>query len=434
MPETAAHRLALLAVELGDRPFLVALSGGADSTALFHALAVAELPIVAAHLDHEMRDESPSEVEHCRRLAESLGQGFTSGVRSVPKLAKDLGIGLEAAGRLARREFLEAERVRLGLDWIVTAHTLDDQLETLLMRLSRGTGLHGMGGIRPVADRVIRPYLEVRREATHAYCERHGLEYLSDPANRDFRFARSRIRALVAPVLSDLYPGAREAAGRLARYAREDEAFLVTLACDALEGCRELPGALAKLVCRHEEVITRSKWSALPLPLRFRCLRLAVSPLHLGSAAAEAVRGDSGSVTLEGGRIVWNKSRIRCERWSEPGLGQPLTPGSCAVGPGWRAWLDGEPGTFQAVVRSGCVTEVGPSQAGDRIAPIGMEGSKRVTRALADARIGPAARPHVPVFRGPEGPVWIPGVALSRTHVDSEHGIGAVRLNLGLDA
>lgn len=433
MPETAAHRLALLEVELGDRPLLVALSGGADSTALFHALAVAGLPLVAAHLDHRMRDESPSEVEHCRRLAESLGQEFVSDSRSVPKLAKELGIGLEEAGRLARREFLEAERVRLGLGWIVTAHTLDDQLETLLMRLSRGTGLHGMGGIRPVAGRVLRPFLDVRREATHAYCMQHGLEFLSDPANSDLRFARSRVRAQVTPVLNALYPGAREAAGQFARSAREDEAFLVTLARDALEECREPPRALAELIGRHETVLARLKWSGLPAPLRFRCMRLAVAPLNLGSAVANAVRGESGSVSLNGGRIVWNKSRIRCERWSEPCSAQPLVVGSCAVGPGWRAWLDGEPGTLQAVVRSGSVTEVGPSQPGDRIAPLGMEGSKRVTRALADSKIGPAARPHVPIFQGPEGPVWIPGVALSRTHAKSDHGRGAVRLNLGLD-
>lgn len=85
-------------------------------------------------------------------------------------------------------------------------------------------------------------------------------------------------------------------------------------------------------------------------------------------------------------------------------------------------------------VRRGSVTEVGPSQEGERISPLGMTGSKKVSKALADVRIGSAARPHVPVFRGPEGPVWIPGVALSRADAVSEHEVGAIRLNLGLDA
>ncbi len=421
-------------MNLGDRPLLLALSGGADSTALLHMLASAEVPVVAAHLDHRMREESGSEVEHCARLAESLGCGFVTDSRSVPDLAARLRIGIEEAGRIARREFLQATRERQGLEWIVTAHTLDDQFETLLMRLSRGTGGRGLGGIAPVSGRFLRPFLDVPRSETHRYCADHGLAFLTDPANCDPRFARSRIRAQVVPLLADLYPGAREAAGRAARHAREDEALLDTLAAKALIECKEPDGPIAEIVTRYETRIDRALWGELPPAIRYRCLRLAVSPLTLGSAAAEAVCGDSGSVSLPGGRIVWNHSRIRCERRAEPFPRQELTEHHPACGPAWRAWIGDEVGTLSVFVRRGSVTEVGPGQEGERISPIGMTGTKKVSKALADVRIGPVARPHVPVFRGPEGPVWIPGVALSRADAVSEHEVGAIRLNLGLDA
>lgn len=410
---------------------LVAFSGGADSTALLHALASAGVAVVAAHLDHGMREEAGKEARQCGELARSLGCQFVSAHRSVPSLASERRIGLEEAGRLARIEFLASQRLALGLDWIVTAHTLDDQIETLLMRLARGTGLRGMGGIAPVAGRYLRPYLAVRRAATHEYCKKHGLPYLSDPSNTDPRFARSRIRAAVVPVLCDLYPGAREAAGRFAEAAREDEALLEAEANKELAACREPDGPLEPIVGRYETRIRRGDWASLPGPLQFRVLRAASAPLRLSRAAAEAVEGCSGSVMLEGGRIVWNRARIRVERHC-PGFDpMPLSGSVAASGPGWRAWIGGEPGVLTAWVREGSVTRVEPVRPGSRVSPVGMEGSKKVSKALADAKIGPAARPHVPVFAGPDGPVWIPGVALSRYEARSEHAIGAVRLNLG---
>ena len=146
---------------------VVGLSGGADSVSLLHALhSLAEedgFRLVAAHLDHGLRPDSARDAAFCRRLCRALGVPLRVGRADVRARAARDGGGIEEAARLERHAFLEAVRVREGALWIVLAHTRDDQAETVLLRLLRGSGSAGLGAMRARAGHLLRPMLRVSR-------------------------------------------------------------------------------------------------------------------------------------------------------------------------------------------------------------------------------------------------------------------------------
>ncbi len=229
-----------------DSGVLVAFSGGADSTALVAALAaLAEPqarrtdraastdatrgPIVAAHFNHRLRGaESDADARHCVETSQQLGVPCVVGDGDAATLAGEQGDGLEAAARDERYRFLETTAARLGLRYIATAHTLDDQAETVLQRLLRGTGPAGLAGIprvRSAADGTIglvRPLLGFRRREVLEYVDSCGLPYRTDASNADVRFTRNRIRHDLLPQLvRDYNPQLVESLGRLATQADE---------------------------------------------------------------------------------------------------------------------------------------------------------------------------------------------------------------------
>src|SRR5262245_15047152 len=218
---------------------LVAVSGGVDSLALLVAAArVAGGRTGVASLDHGLRPESAAEVERVRELARSLGLPFhTESLQLRP------GPGVEARARAARYAALDRISREHGYAAIATAHTADDQAETLLMRLARGSALRGAAAIRAEAPRLLRPLLSIRRAETEALVAEAGLVPVRDPTNEDPGHFRTRIRHHVLPVF-------RQAAGptvveRLARFARsaaEDEELLAGLAAEALERVRDGAG------------------------------------------------------------------------------------------------------------------------------------------------------------------------------------------------
>jgi tRNA(Ile)-lysidine synthase len=187
----------------------VAVSGGSDSVALL-LLAVAACPgtVAAATVDHGLRPESAGEAAFVATLCAE---------RAVPHvtLTPDTPIGgsLQAAARAARYALLEQWRASEGLDWLLTAHHLDDQAETVLMRLNRGAGVGGLSGVRAINGRVLRPLLGWRRTELAAICAAAGISPVDDPSNADPRFDRSRLRqALAQSDWLDPGPVARSAA------------------------------------------------------------------------------------------------------------------------------------------------------------------------------------------------------------------------------
>jgi tRNA(Ile)-lysidine synthase len=211
-----------LPLQDGDR-LLVAVSGGGDSVGLL-ALLLSASPRPAfnlglVHVHHNLRGaEADRDETAVHDLAASLGLPFVS-LRLAGRPPK--GESVEQWARQARYAAFEALRCEEGWDWIATAHSLDDQAETVLLRIARGTGLGGLAGILPVAGRVVRPALAFTGEELRAAAAACGLSYLEDGTNRDLRFQRNRIRLKVLPAIESALPGFSVRLAALARIASQ---------------------------------------------------------------------------------------------------------------------------------------------------------------------------------------------------------------------
>lgn len=295
-PAVAAARLAvrpLLAAEHGT--VLVACSGGADSLALL-AAAVFEgrssgTVVVGVTVDHGLQEGSAVHAAQVVAQMAALGADETVSVRVQVELA---GQGPEAAAREGRYAVLEEVAERFGADLILLGHTRDDQAETVLLGLARGSGGRALAGMRRDFDRYRRPFLDLARADTEAACRAQGIDFWTDPHNTDPRFLRSRVRHTVLPMLErELGPGVAATLARTADQLRSD-----TEALDAIAQARylELTSAGALPWRRlHEDY----------LAVASRVLRLAA--LDAGSPPAElfAVHIDALVALVEGrGREV----------------------------------------------------------------------------------------------------------------------------------
>lgn len=214
----------LRSLGIGEVPrhLLVAFSGGLDSTVLLHLLRFRcqEMPLTltAAHLNHRMRSSSGADVAWVRGVCHAWGIPLESG-EARP------GLDSEEAARKARYAFLRAAARQVGADLIVTAHHADDQAETVLFRVLRGTGIHGLGGI-PARTRsgLVRPLLPFWRDELEAYAVESGLRWREDPTNAIYGPVRNRLRLEIIPRLEEtINPGAKQNLVRLAALARESE-------------------------------------------------------------------------------------------------------------------------------------------------------------------------------------------------------------------
>ena len=201
---------------------LVAVSGGRDSVCLLHYLATMprDFSVAAAHLDHGQRPTAGRDVAFVRQLCRELDVPLTVERADVPALARQRGVGLEEAGRMARYDFFRRTADSLGAQRIATAHHAADQAETVLLNLVRGTGMQGLAGIPPVRGRIVRPLLETSRDDIETYLKTHGLSHVEDETNRDTSLGRNRLRREVMPGLLSLHPGAAASICRTAELLR----------------------------------------------------------------------------------------------------------------------------------------------------------------------------------------------------------------------
>ena len=224
-----------------DARVLVAVSGGADSVALLHALLALGQRAGVAHVHHGLRGaEADGDLAFVAALARALGVAF-HGAR-VAAAVRD-GSSPEARARALRYAELERFRSACGYAHLATAHQLEDQAETVLLRAMRGTGIGGLAAIRPSLDegRVLRPLLSVRRAELRAYLAARGVPFREDASNADRAIPRNRLRAEVMPALESIHPGATARLAALARLAAEADSILQAdldgaLACAVVEG------------------------------------------------------------------------------------------------------------------------------------------------------------------------------------------------------
>ena len=297
---------------------LVACSGGPDSTALLHVLHRLRrelgITLCAASIDHGLRPESATEVEQVGELASLLGMPFVSARVDVEHAAS-----LQARARELRYRALHELAKSQSATCIAVGHTQDDQAETVIARVLRGTGIRGLGGIEPKRDDgVIRPLFDCRRQDVHAYAMARGLPFVEDPSNHQRSFERVRIRKELLPVLATENPRAVEHLCALSDEAAELNAYLDSLA-------PELPSI-------GDRFAPVSKVVGLPAPLRIRWLRswigretgLTLSRSHLTdlgrlvTGPGELLLGSGWSVRREAGGLSLEYREHRRTRSSRP--------------------------------------------------------------------------------------------------------------------
>ena len=233
-----------------DTHVVLAVSGGADSVALLRAATAVKAgccgagQLHVAHLNHSLRGaEADEDAAWLAKLCEQLGVPFITAKADVALLAAEQGDGWEAAARTARYDFLRQTAERLGARFVATAHTADDQVETILQRIVRGTGLAGLSGIprsRPLSNSVslVRPMLTLRRSDVIEYLKELGQGFRVDASNQDSRFTRNRLRHELLPLIRERFSEDVDGAlSRLAIQTAEAQGLIETLATDFAARC-----------------------------------------------------------------------------------------------------------------------------------------------------------------------------------------------------
>jgi tRNA(Ile)-lysidine synthase len=409
MLQAAFRRLGL---ERGS--VLLAVSGGADSTALLLGTALVRerlgLTVEVATLDHGLRPESEAEARAVVHLAEQ--HGFRCHVRSLGLRA---GPAVEERAREARYAALEAIRLERGLSAVATAHTASDQAETVLMRLTRGTSLRGAAGILPRRGMVVRPLLECTREQMEAFLREQDMGFVVDPMNADRRLLRSRIRHDVLPALSQA--AGFEVTQRLASFAKlaaEDDALLSGMADAAWRRLALLDGSLDAVGLR-----------ALEPPLRRRVLArlLAQAGAVVDEAtlerALEAVAHGRSATLSRGLQLRAMGGSVRCVGPQRAAPAHVLAlqgEGASGVleGTGWRFTVSARPAPTGALVLPLYASTRWPltvrtRRRGDRVQAAG--GSRKLQDVFVDRRLPAERRDLQPVVVDAEGRLlWVPGV------------------------
>jgi len=436
------RRMGLL--ERGDT-VLVGVSGGPDSMALLHALwrlsDEEDWRIVAVHVNHQLRGEA-SEADQAYVEARCREWGIPCDVRRVDVSARlrERGGNLQDVARRLRYDAFREAAEEADADKLALAHQADDQVETVLMRFLRGTGVGGLAGIPPSRPwhgrRLVRPLLPFFREEIEAYCREEGLQPRRDESNDSLAYTRNRLRHRLIPQLAEFNPRVKEAILKLSLLAAEEEKVWERLEAEAAE----------KVTVRREEGEISLDVSALrrqPLALQRRLIKLHLNclvkdgtveiPMNAVDRVLSLAEGGTGSRLHLPGNLEAEREygRLRLKRAeadetnSEGGVFPLAVPG---VTP-----LPGMGGVIEARVadRSLAAEElrgrwavfdadrlehplcVRPRRPGDRMRLLGLAGSKKVKDIMIDAKIPRRMRNRLPMVIHGEEIIWIPGLRRS---------------------
>lgn len=415
---TSAFTTRLQRLGLRPGPALVAVSGGVDSMVLLDLLArsrpVHRLELIVAHVDHGIHADSAAVARLVERRAAELGLRFVTTALALGATAT------ETRARAARRAWLSRIQHELGARYVILAHQADDQAETVLMRLLKGSGPAGLAGMRPRQGALVRPLLSFSKRALARYAQIRGLSCWDDPANVDPRHLRSWLRTAVLPALATRIPdvtarlrtAARHAATHRIAWARalrrwpgldyRREGNIHSVYLPVLE---QLPPSLRAVLL---ETLAR-RAGVVPGARRLRSGFRAIAAAQSGAASdlgggwrlerawdrLRLVPPVPGSVPeagrIEGARgsMIWGDFQLRWIEERAP-VAQPRD--------GRSAWFI--PGTL--VVRGW--------RAGDRLAPLHGAGRRLAVRCFQDAHVASSDRRRWPILEGEGGLAWIPGV------------------------
>ena len=433
-----------------DRPLLLAVSGGADSLALLHALRGFNYPLLCATFNHRLRPEAADEVAHVRQVAESLGIAFVTDSADVAVYAAAEGLSTEEAARILRYRFLFREARKAGAQAVLTGHTADDQAETLLMHFLRGAGLSGLKGmpgrvVLPVFDIIpaggteiplVRPLLGWWRADTEAYCRENGLSPIYDPSNADTTYFRNRLRHELIPVLESYNPRVRQALVRTALALQGDEALLAEVVDAAWQKSVLAQGAgyisfaraalESSLPALRRNLFKRAAFTLRPglRDIDFAALERAASleALDLAGGLRLFVEGEKIYIAAYEADLpfsdwpqVEEQLLVNSEQLSvNLGEGWLLTcesvlPSTVYSPPSpdpWSAWLDADLTGDQLRVRS--------VRVGERFQPLGMQGaSVKLQDFFVNVKLPRRARAKWPLICVGDEIAWVAGLRLS---------------------
>lgn len=443
---------------------VVGVSGGADSLALLHVLREvwSGERLVVAHLNHGWRATAVLDAQFVAQTAADWGLPCVVEAVDTPTLAQQAGLSLEEAGRVARYRFFARVATEWGATAVAVAHTADDQVETVLLNLLRGSGLAGLSGMSAISSlpeaphiSLLRPLLTISRADVEAYCHEQRLTPIKDPSNEDLRYRRNRIRHHLLPSLTDYNPQIRNHLRQLAEIASADDAALeemVTAVFPTLSP-QQGEGWLS---------IDRPGWCALPLALRRRILRRATMMQRpflpdLSFAAIEQARqvaeaGHTGGqsdlvsgLTLRvayGRLIIGEADAGPLADWPQlpSGIRLPLpVPGAVSLSGGWvleaalchqvnLAEIRGNEDPWQAYAAVGdALLWVRGRRPGERCQPLGLNGrSASLKEVMINRRIEAAWRADWPLVVTNDHLVWLVGHLLDERARVVEGGETAV--------
>lgn len=470
---------------LPDRPVLVGVSGGPDSLCLLHALRTLGYPLLVAHLDHGLRPESGREAQIVAEFTRQLSVDFFCEKVDVAGYANDQGLSVEEAARMWRYRFLFRVAETQGAQAVAVGHTADDQVETVMMHLLRGSGLAGLRGMayRSLPNAwssqtpLVRPLLGVWREEIMEYLEQHRLHPNLDASNQDIRFYRNRLRHELIPYLEGYNCHLRPLLWQMAEIIRQDYAVLENVVDESWRTClvAEATGAVALAAQALRDLprglqrgVVRRAISRLRPGLRdvdFAAVEQALDFLHSPSRSAQRDLAAGVRLLLEPDRLwlaTW-EADLPAGGWPQlPGSGEILSeanprsfrleaPGELDLPGGWllraevihdaaparqqayhnpdpyQAWLDADTIHLPLTVRARC--------PGDRFQPLGLGGhTVKLSDFMVNVGLTRRARQRWPVVLSGDQIVWIPGFRLAHPVRLSERTTRILYLRLTREA
>jgi len=442
------RRVADALTHAGIRPgerLLLAVSGGVDSMVLLNLMVRLRprlgFDLQVAHVHHGLRGEAADQ-DAAFVGEQAAGFGLHYHLSRLSPQGRRRGASVQLWAREARYACLETIRLRVGAARILTAHTQDDQAETVLLNLLRGTGPRGLAGIPEVRGPIVRPLLSVARAEVEAYAARYGVPYREDLSNRSDTYQRNRVRHHLLPRLAREYnPRIVETLAGLAALLREDDEALAAQARDlGAEAIRETPGAV-----RVEIPLLQGAPPAVVRRLFLEAFRRASTEQHgltrRHLAALQGLMSRAGSVPLPGGLTAWRSTKYvwvgdggRTRAGRRPLEPAAEIPAEVRLRPG--AWTRWEPGRCLVRVRRlsgnrirldrGNPTRevLGPAlldaplslrgwQPGDRFQPLGLAGEKKLQDFFVDAKVPREARGRIPLLIAGGQVAWVIGHRIS---------------------
>jgi len=419
---------------------VVAVSGGMDSMVLLDIVdrlrEALDIQLHVAHFDHQLRPESAADSRFVAAAARRRDLPCTQGCEDVGQHARQRCLSLEAAARRLRYQFLDQVAQEVGAGKIVLGHHADDQAETVLLRLVRGSGARGLGAMEVMREgRYLRPLLGFERRTLEAYAAAAGIEFREDASNRDLRFLRNRVRHELIPQLQQYNPSVVEALNRTATVLRDEDDFLEGIAREAAEAAIGEPvacwGAARKII------LDASRFLGYHIAVQRRVIRTLVQGLstregpfdfeHVEKVLECARQPDSGLRPIAAGlgaqrrgeRLIlgrMNAPRVAAEM-DIPGeirvperrlsLRARLVPASCFAA--LKPELGGVRAAFDAA-RVGEKLLLRSPRPGDRFQPLGMEGHKKLSDFLIDLKWPRILRDEVLLLIRGDEIVWVVGL------------------------